>query len=160
VTLLISSSCSHQHKAKRPLETDYSSDVEKEFSLIEMEQQQALEYYRKLRGKNWTKYKEGTQKKYRRFVPKNHQSKKKQQSKPKPAPIVKKPMMTEDQIKEFEIEIGQNLSYFCMSKRKDRRFSAEADCQAFTQNALDQCEEKVGEQYDRRVLKCLKKKLR
>jgi len=158
-------SCAKQTLKPKPytygsksVEETFDADVEKEFSLIEMEQKQALEYYKQLRSRNWNKYKNGKSAPTKRRI----RPRKKIIVKTRPAPKKKviQEVMTPEQQQELEIEIGQNLSYYCMQHRKDRRFSSDADCQAFTQDSLSNCEESIGMQHHRNVLKCLKRKLK
>lgn len=161
VTLLTVSSCSHFSKNKvrkhYKQEKTYSDEVEREFSLIESEQASASRYYQELRQRDWENYKKGSgaSSRYYKISPK---STPKTRSKKK---AIKKiaPIYTDEQIKEFQIEIGQNLSYYCMKNRKSKKFSNKEDCLAFTKNTLLKCEEKYSRQYGRVITKCLKKSL-
>lgn len=151
-------SCAHQQQTEKseqqPEPITYDAETEKEFSLIEMEEKQALEYYRKLRQTNWDDYKsQGTRQKPSYSRPKR----KPRKVVPKPKPRIKE--LTFEQKSALEIEIGQNLAYFCMKNRKDKRFQNEADCQAYTQDRLLACEQEMGTQYHPKIVQCLKRKL-
>ena len=157
--LLVLTGCSSLTKNKdrrtRPAKVQYSDEVEREFSRIESEQDNLSRYYRELRQKDWENYKKGTKKRHSFY-----------QITPKDAPrsaqkkIKKKtPSYSDEQIREFQVEIGQNLSYYCMKNRKSKRFDGKEDCIAYTKDTLLKCEDKYSRQYGRVITRCLKKSL-
>lgn len=156
-------SCSNLTKSKsnkkyKTVDT-YSDEVEREFSLIESEEASASRYYRELRRRDWDNYKKGsnTSSRYHKITPKKPTKRTKKRVTQK----IKKqtPTYTQEQIKEFQIEIGQNLSYYCMKNRKNKRFSNKEDCLAYTKDTLLKCEQRYQRQYGRVITKCLKKSL-
>ena len=154
---LVLLSCANTGK-KSPKKT-YSADVEKSFD--EIERDKAIELYKKLRWNNWKKI----QRKRKALKPRSTVRRKKTKYyRPKKKVVRKKPSrppLGEEKVKELQIEISQNMSFFCMAKRKDRRFKNENECHAFTQNVLDSCQDKVGQPWvDRKIISCVKRSLR
>lgn len=148
--LLISCATQRPDNRQRP---SYSQDTESEFESIENDRQKVLDHYRRLREKNWENYKrEG---RYQRPSPPKRTYQKTVRKRPEPKP--EKPPLDEKAVEELKIEMGQYMSYFCMSNRK--RFEG-ADCSAFTENALNDCEKDYPVIRDRQIVSCLKKKLR
>lgn len=146
--LLVLAGCSSSPKSRS---SKYSMDTEKVFESIE--KQQAVEKYRRMRQKDWNTYIKS----------------KRQKTAPKPTPPSRRtyvqrrkqrPNLSEEQVRELRVEIDQNLSYYCMKNRKDKRFSSEADCQAYAQNTLAECEQTIGRPLHRGLLKCVKQRLR
>ncbi len=146
-------SCASQ-KPQKTLPT-YSQDTESEFESIENDRQKVLDHYRRLREKDWEKYK--SRGKSKRYVPPRRKQAPKRISRPAPKPKSVKPPLDPKAVEELKIEMGQYMSYFCMSNRK--RFDG-ADCSAFTENALNECENDYPVIRDRKIVNCLKKKLR
>lgn len=148
----------------------YDQSVEDEFSSIENSQKDVLEYYRRLRQKNWQSYKEQGKKRkvpYRVWRKKNrarHQRIVPRSNEPTPtkklAPIPRPKPLAASIVKEMKIEIRQYMSYFCMEKRKSSRFDDSADCNAFTENILNECEAQYTIITDRSLVKCVKRKLK
>ena len=143
----------------------YSQATQDEFSSIEQDRQKALERYRQMRWKNWDHYsgKKTISKKRRnshtRKTPvKVYRPKVKKVKKPKTKP--QRPVLAQNIIEEMNIEIRQNLSFFCMKNRKSSRFSNEADCSAYTQNILSNCKKSHWPPRDRGIVRCVKNRLR
>lgn len=137
----------------------YSAEVENSFENIEREK--AIELYKKLRWENWKKI----QRKRKALKPRRTVRRKKTgYYRPKKKVVRKKrtkPALAKEQVKELQIEISQNMSFFCMAKRKDRRFKNENECHAFTQNVLDKCQDKVQQPWvDRKIIGCVKRRLK
>ncbi len=155
LTLLLS--CAQTGKRESSKKT-YSADVEKSFE--EIEKEKAIELYKKLRWDNWKKIQRKRNALKRRKVTRKktrYYKKKKITKQRRP----KKPALGKDKVKELQIEISQNMSFFCMAKRKDSRFQNENDCHAFTQNVLDSCQDKVEKPWvDRSIVNCVKRELR
>jgi len=150
-------SCAQTGKKRSSTKT-YSADVEKSFE--EIEKEKAIELYKKLRWDNWKKIQRKRKALRRPKVTRKktrYYKKRKVVKRKKPA----KPALGAEKVKELQIEISQNMSFFCMAKRKDSRFKNENDCHAFTQNVLDSCQDKVGQPWvDRSIINCVKRKLR
>lgn len=148
----------------------YDQSVEDEFSSIENSQKDVLEYYRRLRQKNWQSYKDQGRKgkvPYRQWRKQNrarHQRVIPRSSEPTPtkklAPIPRPKPLAASIVKEMKIEIRQYMSYFCMENRKSSRFDGNADCSAFTENILNECESQYKIISDRGLVNCVKKKLK
>jgi hypothetical protein len=159
ITFILITGCSSLTKSKekkvKSNQSKYSEDVEREFSLIETEQASASRYYRELRQRDWENYKKGsnTTSRYHKIKPKNVKKRVVKRV------LKKKPSYTPDQIREFQIEIGQNLSYYCMKNRKNKRFTNKEDCIAYTKDTLHKCEAKHSRQYGQVITKCLKNSL-
>lgn len=158
ITLLLSLiSCST--KPVRNSKRQYSDEVEKEFQDIEYDRKRVLNYYRTLREKNWEEYKRKGSQISRRHPPRRHQEKKPTIVLVVPAPKPKKPELPPEKVEEMNIEIHQNLSYFCMKNRKSGKFSDASECQEFTQNIFNECKEKYPIYRDRSPINCVKSKL-
>lgn len=159
--LALLTSCSTKKKNVPIGPKSYSQDVESEFNSIENSQKDILNYYRHLREQNWDDYKLEGKRDY------NYPKKKSFQSvrpKPKLAPTPRATPqvipLPESQIEEMKIEMRQHMSFFCMENRKSSRFSDKADCTAFTEDALNTCQEKFSIISDRGIVNCLKARLR
>jgi hypothetical protein len=167
VLLLLAISC-----AKAPIEKarkrkrSYDQGVEDEFSKIENDQRDVLDYYRRLRSQNWENYKN----KYNRPVPRRrapkpapikrvYKPKSYPVQEPEPTPEPERISLPDDQIEEMKIEARQHMDYFCMEKRKSKRFSDTADCLAFTEDTYRNCMVKFPVLYDRSLVKCIRSKL-
>jgi hypothetical protein len=152
-----------KNKVKRR-KRQYSKTTEDQFSRIEKNENQALSYYQRLRWNNWNKYKKATRTKQRniRKRPTRSYSRPVKKMGPPPAPRkhVAKRSYSPDKSKELYIEIKQNMSFYCMEKRKSRKFSNSQDCNAYTQNALSQCEDAHPVISDRSLYRCVKRKLK
>lgn len=146
------------NNTKKPQKKTYSAEVERSFEDIEREK--AIELYRKLRWENWKKI----QRKRKALKTRKVTRKKTKYYRPKKKKTAKKktrPALGAEKVKELQIEISQNMSFFCMAKRKDSRFKSENDCHAFTQNVLDTCQDKVQQPWvDRSIVSCVKRRLR
>ena len=128
----------------------YSNSTEETFE--EIERARALDYYRQLRERgNPSRYAPARPAQVR---PKPYV----ERTKPKPVPT-RPPEMTPEQKEAVAMEIGQNLSYFCMINRKDSRFSDEAECHAYTQNVYHNCRNEIDENEGRKLVRCVKNKL-
>lgn len=157
MTTLLLSSCATKKEIK-PYRPSYSQETENEFQSIENDRKEVLERYRRLREKDWENYKRQGRRKVRHYQSPTKKAYRKATrkvvtSKPKPP-------LPEEIIKEMKIEMRQYQNYFCMEQRKSNRFSGKADCQAFTENILNQCEEKHPVIRDRKIIKCIQKGLR
>ncbi len=123
--------------------------------------EKALDYYRSLRQKEWsnlTKKKSKLRSKYIRVHAPS--SKKKISNMPKHlAPIKKKVKIHWVDKEQQSVEIEQNLAFFCMENRKNKKFKGENDCYAFTQNIKIECEDDY-QSGDARLTKCVKSRLK
>ncbi|CBW26195.1 putative exported protein [Halobacteriovorax marinus SJ] len=146
-TLLILTSCSSVTMKEGP--KTYSKETVKSFE--EIERENAIERYRKLRLEDLENAKSG-RKKVRRISPKRYVTPKRTRPKPRPSIIPTNP-------DEQRIEVEQNLKFFCMEKRKDPRFSAASTCESFTENILSECESSY-QWNDKKLTRCVKSKLR
>lgn len=162
--LLISTlfvSCANFSKEKKAPKKSYSNDVEKSFEDIEREK--AISFYKKLRWQNWKKI-QGKRKAIRPRKSKRKVTRKKTyypKKKIRKKKFYSKPALSDSKVKEVQIEISQNMSFFCMSKRKDSRFKDENDCHAYAQNVLDTCQDQVQQPWtDKKIVSCVKRKLK
>lgn len=155
LSFLFSCAGPDQKAQQRP---GYSQDTENEFESIENDRKKVLEYYRRLRQQDWDNYK----KKGKRLMPRKSAPRRPRPSiaKPKRTPPPPKPPLSAPAVEEMKIEMRQYMSYFCMENRKSNRFSDANDCDAFTQNALNTCEQKYPVIRDRKIIKCLQARLR
>ena len=144
-------SCAQSEKSSK---TSYSRSTLKSFD--EIERLEAIERYKKLRSRDWKNYKKT--KRYKKFRPKKYV--KRRVNKPTPKPVRKKPVLSKSQKEELERELNQNMAYYCMMKRKDKRFSNEADCHAFVENNYFECKRNNGIDISKNLVRCVKKKLR
>lgn len=161
ITLLFSSfsSCS-SGPIKMVERKTYSREVEKEFEEIENDQKRVLNYYRTLRERNWEEYKKkGKQISRSRYRSRKRKGQKRIVEKEAAPSKPVKPELSASQVEELNIEIHQNLSYFCMKNRKSGKFSDRSECQNFTQNIFNECKEKFPVYRDRSPVKCVKEKL-
>ncbi len=153
-------SCANLSSKRRDSKKTYSQDVEKSFE--EIERGKALALYKKLRWQNWKKI-QGKRsaikpRRSKRRAPKVTRKKTYYPKKKKP---VVRPALSEEKVKEVQIEISQNMSFFCMANRKDNRFKDENDCHAYTQNVLDTCQDQVNQPWvDKKIVSCVKRKLK
>lgn len=69
-----------------------------------------------------------------------------------------KPKIVWVDIKEQEIEIEQNLTFYCMENRKDSRFDDNMDCSAYTENIYSECRNDFVAG-DARLTRCVKSRL-
>lgn len=152
--LLVSCSTSQPEQVSAP--PTYSGQTESEFSRIESDEAQILEKYRRMREKNWDNYVKPSGKTSSRAA----EYVRERRPEPPPSPsIPKRPELSEEQIRNIEIEVGQRKSIFCMKGKTVNRFGSESDCQAFVENAHFQCVEKFGD-LNYSMLNCLKSRLR
>lgn len=153
---------------KSPIEEapkTYDSEVENEFNEIENSQKQILNFYRELREKNWDAYKtRGKQEgpSYQEIYPNEDRTPPKPRPKAKASPVEVSPQnsLSDSAVKELEIEMGQYMSYFCMSNRKTGRFIDESECEDFTQKALLECRDRYPVIANRGIVNCLQQKLK
>lgn len=169
ILCLASVSCAKFAKKEvKPKPRVYDSKVEDEFSSIENDQREVLEYYRRLRSQDWENYK-------RKYKPKrvsrptrrgNRPTVKSYRPRPYQAPpapkkkVIKRASLPDEQIEEMKIEMRQHMDYFCMQMRNSPRFSDTADCLAFTENIYSNCSASFPVIYDRGLVKCVRGKLR
>lgn len=121
---------------------------EKEIMLSEedIEKQRILEHYRLMRARQWDKI--NTKKVFYRMP-----TKKTPPSAPAPVKI------RYIDAKEQEVEIEQNIVFFCMNRKKFQRFDNEDDCLEFTKNIQNDCLEEF-ETGDARLTSCVKSRLK
>lgn len=161
VIFLLLSGCATKKPKKVEGPKTYNQAVEDEFSSIENSQKDVLDYYRRLRQQNWQDYKESGKKgnvPYRVWQRRNR-PKPQPRAPKKLAPIPQPKPLAASIVEEMKIEIRQYMSYFCMGNRKSSRFSDRADCTAFTENALRECEDKYPVIINRDLVKCVRGKL-
>ena len=148
-SLFLCFSCAHQNPVRQQ-EKKYSQDVENEFSNIENDQQRVLNYYRTLRQKNWEDYKNGGSQKTQRPQRRTYKTYSPPRSRPSARPrktvtkvAPEKPALSQEQVEEINIEIQQNLDYFCMKNRKSSRFNSQSQCQSYARNIFEKCKNTV-----------------
>lgn len=144
ILLILIASCSNFQINKKNSQT-------REEKVIESEKERVARYYRELREKDWENYKKGKRRRaFKSIVPRPYKKRK----------VVKKEIVyTPEQIQEFQIEIDQILSFFCMMNRKSKKYSDENDCAAFANEQFYQCKKKSNDKINPKVIKCLKKSL-
>lgn len=139
-----------------PSTVRYSPETEKTFQ--EIERERLLEHYKQLRIEEGIDQQEpGSAKRVRprpRVVRPNPAPMPKKQ-----APVQAKRPAPKVDIESQNMELEQNLSFFCMQKRKDSRFSTEGSCEEYTASVRQDCEQEF-EQGDRGLLPCVKSKLK
>jgi hypothetical protein len=171
--LLLGFSCAKAPVKKvRKTKKSYDQGVEDEFSKIENDQRDVLEYYRRLRSQNWDNYKRkynrNDKKKYKKntsprakvYRPQDYNTPPKVSApEPKRKALPQRRSLPQGQIEEMKIEVRQHMDYFCMQMRKSKRFSDTADCLAFTEDIYNTCMAKYPVLYDRSPVKCIRGKL-
>lgn len=110
----------------------------------EIEKQRILERYRLMRARQWDKI--NTKKVFYRMPPKKTTT---------PAPVKIKVVDSKDQ----EIEIEQNMVFFCMNRKKFQRFDNEDECLEFAKNIQEDCQSEF-ESGDTRLTHCVKSRLK
>ncbi|GAB4019918.1 MAG: hypothetical protein Fur0010_22260 [Bdellovibrio sp.] len=149
-------SCSTSQTEQAPSPPVYSGQTENEFSRIESDEAQILEKYRRMREKNWDQYVKPSGRASSRAA---EYVRERRPEPPPPPPAPKRPELSEEQIRNIEVEVSQRKSIFCMKGKTVNRFDSESDCQAFVENAHFQCVEKFGD-LNYSMLNCLKSRLR
>jgi hypothetical protein len=144
--------------------TNKTPTNQKKLTFDEIERNRAIETYRLLRiqDKKRKKARRNTRKKSR-YKRKRYSRKKRIKHYVKQSPVsVKKikPSYPKRDPEEIMIEINQNLSYFCMKKRKSKRFEDISECKLFAQERLLKCQEKHVQIDDARLVNCVKSGLR
>ncbi len=166
IALFLVLSCAKPPVKKiRKVRKQYHQEVEDDFSKIENDERDILEHYRRLRSQNWKNYKQRNSRlKYKRtktYRPKTHRPKRVvKKVEPVVTPEPQRVPLAPEQIEELKIEAQQHMNYFCMQKRKSKRFKGEEDCLAFTQDIYSRCQAKNPIHYDRSLVKCVKSQLR
>ena len=155
-------SCSHKKSKKQKPQTPYSEDVQKVFSEIENEERKILDYYRELRAKNWNSYKQKTK---RGKSSRSYSDKMKGPSFYKtygknPSPTPPRPPLGKKIVTEMMIEIRQHQSYYCMKNRRSKSFRRQGSCKEHTKQVYKGCQDKFPIIYDRKIINCVKNKLR
>jgi hypothetical protein len=160
--LVLTSACSKTPLRNKNLKPQNRQATKLSFE--QLERQRAINTYRLLRIKDAELRKKNTK---RRSSRKRYSRKKiikrnvKVRSYPKPQPVKKVvPSYPKRDPEEIMIEVNQNLTYFCMQKRKSRKFKDEAECKLFTQEKLLECQEKHIEIDNARLVRCVKTRLR
>ncbi|MBT3586900.1 MAG: hypothetical protein HN509_18460 [Halobacteriovoraceae bacterium] len=135
--------------------------IAKNLSFDELEKIKAIKRYKRLREVRIFRMNRKIQRwrKFKAVVPKRVIVKKKKVNAPKKT-LLKKPKMSPEKIRELEIEVKQNLSYYCMRHRKDKRFEKSGDCKSYTLSVYANCDKKFNYQKDKRIVSCLKRNLR
>lgn len=153
--LITLAACSSTEKKTTQKSTQYSSQTESEFSRIESNEAQILERYRKMREQNWDRY----------VRPNNGSSSAAEYARtrpvykeppPQPKP---KPDLSEEQIRNIQVEIGQRKSIFCMKQKTLNRFDNESDCTTYVEDSYSRCVQDHGEN-NYSLLGCLKSRLK
>lgn len=149
LSLFLLGSCASTEKKPAPVKKTYSAETERTFE--EIEREQVLETYRRMRLENWQERqadREREQKRggYRKI-------------KPKSAPTPRRVNKRSGNPEEIQVEIEQNMALFCMKVNGNGRFENDSDCQAFTQNVLFECSSKHDED-DKGRVGCVKGSLK
>lgn len=133
-----------------PPKEPHSRDVVLEFEAIEREE--ALNKYRRIRWEKWGNY-------IRSSKPKKKIVRRKK-IKTRPPPPSPPAALSTPKLSRIKVEIDQNLTYFCMKNRKKSAYRVLSKCNTYTQNTLNQCSSANGHRLNRKVLSCIKRKLR
>lgn len=147
-------SCAGLEETKPQTTKTYSADTEKTFE--EIEKEQVLENYRRLRWENWQKREADRDRQrhrantYRPRTPK---------AQPKPRPAVTSRPRPAGNPEEIQVEIEQNMAIYCMKMGSSPKFGGEHECVAFTENVLFECSSKYEED-DKRRVSCVKSELK
>ena len=146
--------CATQPK-NLPQQTRYSPETEKTF--LEIERERLLEHYRQMRIEEGIMQNDGTYQKVAK--PRVIRPRPTPPAPKKPAPraqVVERVKVDEEAQK---MELEQNLSFFCMKKRSDSRFSNDGSCEEFTAQVKNECLEKY-QTGDKGLLSCVKSQLK
>lgn len=154
LTLLFLGGCASHEEKSAPVKKTYSAETERTFE--EIEREQVLETYRRMRQENWEerqaeREREQERRQYRRIRPKPAPA--------RPAPTPRRASKRSGDPEAIQVEIEQNMALFCMKMSGNRRFENDNDCQAFTQNILFECSSKHDEDDKGRVA-CVKGSLK
>jgi hypothetical protein len=135
-----------------------SYSVETERSFEEIERAELMEKYRKMRQQDWSNYTNGTNTRAREYAKQVIQrGRKKAATKSRPS----RPPLSDEQLRDLEIEVEQRVTYYCMKKRNDPRFKTEEACLEYAMNTRGDCQESgTWPPVDRSLVECLKKKLK
>ncbi len=153
ISFLIFSSCTSVKMKEAP--KHYSKETMRSFE--EIERQNALERYRKLRLQNWEATKKG---KVSRTRPKRYSRPRNSNRIVAPKKVVPpKKRIIPTNPEEQKIEVDQNIKFFCMEKRKDPRFKGPTSCESYTENILNECEDSY-QWNDKKLTNCVKSKLK
>lgn len=154
LVLFILGACATQPK-NLPQQTRYSPETEKTF--LEIERERLLEHYRQMRIEEGIEQNDGSTKRASRP----------RVIRPRPTPPAPKKTTPRTQVVERvkvdeeaqKMELEQNLSFFCMKKRSDSRFSNDGSCEEFTAQVKNECLEKY-QTGDKGLLPCVKSQLK
>ncbi len=135
----------------KPTQPSYSVDTESTFD--EIERSRVLDYYRQLRERGNP---DVPNTRPTTVKPKPYVARPARKPKPRPTP---RPLTPEER-EAIDREVGQNLSFFCMLNRKDSRFKDEADCNAYTQNVLFDCKNRLSDEEAKKLVRCVKSELK
>jgi hypothetical protein len=136
----------------------YSAETMKTFE--EIEREQVLEYYRQLRAReNQATQRVAPPPETPKPLQKFHTQKPSVRKAPAPAPRPVRSSIIAANPEELEKEISQNLSFFCMRTRSQKRFSSEGSCEEFTANVETQCRDQF-QPNDRRLFNCVRDRLK
>lgn len=124
-----------------------SSQPKVELTEEEIERQKILEHYRLMRAKQWDTI--NTKKIYYRMPKKVVITPKKEEP----------PKIKYVDVGEQNVEIEQNIVYFCMNRKKFQNFENENECLTFTKNIQDECSMEF-EAGDARLTQCIKSRLK
>ena len=127
-------SCGSPHQ-KNPTQT-FPPDVELEFE--ELEKLKSLKHHRPVRWKKWKRTIHPARQRPRRRPPRQR----------RPRPSSPAPS-------QLKIEIDQNIEWYCIKHRKSPR-----NCLRQTEPILNRCTRQNGNQLNRKVVNCIKKKLK
>ncbi len=157
--LAITVSCSQPQKRKKI--RHYDQKTNQDFESIEKTTSHAIERYRRMRQNNWSSYtrkrpKKPTKRKraYRRKTTTTYTRRRTAR------PRSPTPPLSPAQQREIKIQTEQYSTFFCLKRRKSRKFSNQANCNSYTQNIIHNCKNKSGNQYTKATSRCVKRALR
>ena len=163
IFILFTVSCAKTPAKKTFVPKKVQKIQKSKLTFVEMEKLKALESYRLMRLKAIKLRAKRKKARSRRRRNTKSYSKKyiKKYSRIKPNPIKKIiPSYPKRDPEEIMIEVNQNLTYFCMQKRKSRKFKIPEDCQVFAQEQLLECQTKHIEIDNARIVHCVKRRLK
>lgn len=156
LSLLLLGGCASTEKTPAPVQKTYSAETERTFE--EIEREQVLETYRRMRQESWEerqveREREQERGEYRSIRPRAIRNR------PAPTPAPRRVSKKSGNPEEIQVEIEQNMALFCMKVSGNGRFENDNDCQAYTQNVLFECSSK-HEEDDKSRVGCVKGSLK
>jgi len=152
--MFLVSSCSGNKKYNRNIRDHKSTQNDQDYKEVTQEEK-ILEHYRQLRLKNWDDYVKKKPLKSRRSARPNATKVNILRPKDEKPALNPKPELSEEKIRDINIEISQRKNYFCLKFGEHKKFSNETECQVFVENTHLDCQQKYDES-PKEILSCLR----